>query len=145
MRESTAGERVFPGHGIEPSRFAKDVVDALDRLPRGSTSVSDISEHMDTAVERGWVYATLMLGEAQVRTGHVVLGALKTKHLNHELMSISKEFGKIRGDTLAEEFADTMAVNGLDGVSDRVTKMLNGLDDEVMIRWLSSGSASVLS
>ena len=90
---------------IEPSRFAKDVVDALDRLPRGSTSVSDISEHMDTAVERGWVYATLMLGEAQVRTGHVLLGALKTKHLNHELTSISKEFGKVRGDTLADDFA----------------------------------------
>ena len=32
---------------------------ALDRLPRGSTAISDFSEHIENAIERGWVYGTL--------------------------------------------------------------------------------------
>jgi len=40
----------------------------LDRLPRGATSISDLSPHIEEAVERGWVYGTLMFGESQVRT-----------------------------------------------------------------------------
>ena len=31
----------------------------LDRLPRGSTSISDFSEHIEDAIERAWTYATL--------------------------------------------------------------------------------------
>ncbi len=37
-------------------------------------SISDLSAHVESAVERGWVYGTLMFGEAQVRTGHLVVG-----------------------------------------------------------------------
>jgi hypothetical protein len=28
--------------------LAKDMTDALDRLPRGATSLSDLSDHIDT-------------------------------------------------------------------------------------------------
>ena len=41
---------------------------------------------IEDAVERGWVYGTLMFGEAQVRTGHLVLGALKTPTLRNALL-----------------------------------------------------------
>ena len=89
---------------LDPARLAKDITDSLDRLPRGSTSISDLSSHVEEAVERGWVYATLMFGEAQVRTGYLVLGILKTKGLTHALTGISKEFEKIKVDTLTEKF-----------------------------------------
>jgi type VI secretion system protein VasG len=36
---------------------------SLDRLPRGASSISDISQFIDSAVERGWVYGSLMFGE----------------------------------------------------------------------------------
>jgi len=58
--------------GIEPSRLARDMTAALDQLPRGATSISDLSPRMEEAVERGWVYGTLLFGESQVRTGHLV-------------------------------------------------------------------------
>ena len=57
---------------LEPARVAKEMTEALDQLPRGSTSISDLSSHIEDAVERGWVYGTLMFGESQVRTGHLV-------------------------------------------------------------------------
>src|ERR1700712_922448 len=47
--------------------------DRLDRLPRGATSISDLSSHVEDAVERGWVYGSLMFGDKQVRTGHLVV------------------------------------------------------------------------
>ncbi len=89
---------------LDPSRVAKDFTDALDRLPRGSTSISDLSQHIEDAVERGWVFGTLMFGESQVRSGHLIVGILKTKGLNHVLQNISKEFDKVKIEALTEHF-----------------------------------------
>src|SRR5215472_18667965 len=37
---------------LEPARVARDVTEALDRLPRGATSISDLSPHIEDGVER---------------------------------------------------------------------------------------------
>src|SRR3954452_4548403 len=102
--------RIVRHFELDPSRLAKDVTDALDRLPRGATSISDLSSHVENAVERGWVYATLIFGEPRVRTGHLAIGILKTPSLRNALMAISKQFEKIKPDTLTDDFAKI--VNG---------------------------------
>lgn len=61
---------------------------------------------MDWAVERGWVYATLMFGEAQVRTGYLIVGILKTKGLAAALLGISQEFKKISLHKLTSDFEE---------------------------------------
>src|SRR5271170_7505774 len=63
---------------LDPSRLATDLTAALDRLPRGATSIQDFSPHLEEAIERGWLYATLLFGESQVRTGHVIYALLDT-------------------------------------------------------------------
>jgi len=93
---------------LDPSRLAKDFTEALDRLPRGSTSISDLSAHVEETVERGWVYATLLFGESQVRTGHLVVGILKTPGLRNALPAISEEFGKVKAETLTERFDEVV-------------------------------------
>src|SRR5215218_6700185 len=70
--------RIVKRFEIDPSPLARDITEALDRLPRGATSISDLSQHVESVVERGWVYATLMFGDGQVRTGHLVVGMVKT-------------------------------------------------------------------
>ncbi len=94
---------------INPSNLVRDVTDALDRLPRGSTSISDISSNVEEAVERAWVFATLMFGEAQVRTGYLIVGILQTRSLRNVLVGISKEFEKIKLETLTDQFAEVVA------------------------------------
>ncbi|MGN6226236.1 MAG: type VI secretion system ATPase TssH [Dyella sp.] len=94
---------------INPSNLVRDVTDALDRLPRGSTSISDISSNVEEAVERAWVFATLMFGEAQVRTGYLIVGILQTRSLRNVLIGISKEFEKIKLETLTDQFAEVVA------------------------------------
>lgn len=93
---------------LDPSHLAKDFITALDKLPRGSTSISDLSSHVEEAVERGWVYSTLMFGDTQVRSGYLIVGILKTPGLNHALTAISKEFDKIKIETLTERFDEVV-------------------------------------
>jgi type VI secretion system protein VasG len=96
--------RIIRQFNIEPSRLASDITDTLDRLPRGSTSISDLSVNVEEAVERGWVLATLMFGEAQVRTGYLIAGIMQTRGLKNALLNISKEFGNIKLETLTDKF-----------------------------------------
>src|SRR5476651_2593735 len=96
--------RLIRQFNLEPARLARDLTDALDRLPRGSTSITDLSSHVEEAVERGWVYGSLMFGESQVRTGYLVLGILKTPSLRHALLGLSGEFDKIKAEALSERF-----------------------------------------
>ncbi|MBN3761812.1 type VI secretion system ATPase TssH [Burkholderia sp. Ac-20365] len=96
--------RIVKHFGIEPSALARDLTEALDRLPRGAGSVVDISSQVEEAVERGWVFGSLMFGEYQVRTGHLVVGLLKTPSLRNGLYGISRQFERIKLDALVDEF-----------------------------------------
>jgi len=89
---------------IDSSRLAADLIAALDRLPRGATSISDFAADIPSAIERGWVYGTLMFGDSQVRTGHLIVGFLNSD-LRHKFLAISKELTKIKLETLTDEFA----------------------------------------
>ncbi|WEE00509.1 type VI secretion system ATPase TssH [Taylorella equigenitalis] len=84
----------------------RDVVASLDELPRGASSVSDLSEHIDSATERAWVYGSLKYGDARIRSGYLILGILKTNSLRSVLYGISSEFKKITPDVLAENLID---------------------------------------
>ncbi len=101
--------RIIKHYSLDPAKLARDVISALDGLPRGASSISDLSAQLENAVERGWVYASLMYGESAIRSGHLVLGMLKTRELRPALIAISAEFGKIRPDDLADELYAVIA------------------------------------
>src|SRR5512136_923541 len=89
---------------LDAGKLVRDITDALDRLPRGATSISDLSPHIEDSVERAWVWATLRFGDTQVRTGYVLLAMLKTPTLRNLLLSISREFDKVKPDTLVDDY-----------------------------------------
>ncbi len=101
---------------INPSILVKDMTDALDSLPRGSTSISDLSVHVEEAVERGWIYGSLMFGDSQVRTGHLMVGIVRTRDLRNELLAISREFDKIKYETLSERFDEVVGGSPEEGM-----------------------------
>jgi len=96
--------RIVKHYGLDAAQLSADLMASLDRLPRGATSVTDLSSWVENAVERGWVYGSLMFGDQQVRTGHLVLGLLKTASMRNVLLSVSKQFEKINVDDLGEKF-----------------------------------------
>jgi type VI secretion system protein VasG len=101
--------RIVKHNGLAASTLASDLMAALDRLPRGASSVTDLSSWVENAVERGWVYGSLMFGDAQVRTGTLLVGMLKTPGLRNALLSISKQFDRIKIEDLTDNFARIVA------------------------------------
>src|SRR5215472_15556243 len=101
--------RIIKHFDIDNGRLAKDLTEALDRLPRGATSISDLSERLEDATERAWVYGSLKYGETQIRTGHLLVGMLKTRSLSNALFRISRQFEHVKPDVLAEELARIVA------------------------------------
>ena len=67
--------------------------------PRCRASPTTVIDMLD----RGWHYATLFFGETQIRTGHLLVGALKSPNCAARSSSISQEFAKINVDALASE------------------------------------------
>ena len=101
--------RILRHFSVNSSRLATDLTTALDKLPRGATSISDFSPHLEEAVERGWVIGSLLFGENRVRTGHVVVALLKTPSLRNVFLNLSKEFSNIKLETLTDTFAQITA------------------------------------
>jgi type VI secretion system protein VasG len=96
--------RIIRHYEIDTATLARDLTAALDRLPRGSTSVTDLSSQLEESVERAWVYGTLMFGESQIRSGHLIVGLLKTPSLKNALYGMSKQFERVKLEHLTDHF-----------------------------------------
>jgi type VI secretion system protein VasG len=98
-------QRIIKHYGLDAAPLARDLTAALDRLPRGASSVSDLAVQVEESAERGWVYGSLLFNEQKVRTGHLVIGWVKTPSLRNYLGAISSQFARIKADDLTENFA----------------------------------------
>jgi type VI secretion system protein VasG len=103
--------RIIKHYELDAAGLARDLTTALDRLPRGATSVTDLSSQLEETVERAWVYGTLMFGESQVRSGHLVVGMLKTTSLRNALYGMSKQFEHVKLEHLTDNFAKLLGAS----------------------------------
>ena len=101
--------RIVKHYELDGAQLVADLTQSLDRLPRGATSVTDLSSIVENAVERGWVYGSLMFNDRQVRTGYLLIGALKTPSLRNALLAVSKQFERIKLDDLIDRFGSLLA------------------------------------
>ncbi|MDZ4357993.1 MAG: type VI secretion system ATPase TssH [Variovorax sp.] len=97
--------RIVKRAGLNLDAVEQDLVRALDRLPHGATSISDISEHVDHAVERAWVNASLRFEATSIRGAYLLAGIVKTPGLRQVLSGISREFDKLVPDVLVAQLA----------------------------------------
>jgi len=93
--------RICKHYGLDLSALQTGVTAELDRLPRGATAIADFSEHIDHAIERSWLYATLLYGDSVIRSGYLLVGLLKTTNLRSVLLRMSPEFKKLEPDVVA--------------------------------------------
>src|SRR3954466_8988184 len=92
--------------GINHSRLASDMTAAVSKLPRGGGgSYVDFSERVLALMESSWKYASLMYNSSKIRTGHMMVALVKESSLRGYLYAISREFEKIKPDTLTDDFA----------------------------------------
>ncbi|MEM9343578.1 MAG: type VI secretion system ATPase TssH [Pseudomonadota bacterium] len=98
--------RIVDHYALDISAISAQMTRALDDLPRGASALSDLSEHVMDVTERGWVYGSLLYNARKVRTGHMLIGMLKTPTLQRLLAAMSPELAKVSVDDLAKNFAD---------------------------------------
>ncbi|CNH06219.1 ClpB protein [Yersinia thracica] len=114
---------------IDRDRLAQDIVDALDRLPRGASSISDLSEHIDNAVERAWLYSSLQFGSQKIRGGYLLIGMLKTHSLRCQLTEISALFNQINTEQLVEQFTTITACSSENVLTPSVAETIESTAD----------------
>lgn len=95
--------RIIKRFDLNQAHLARDFIDMLERLPAGATSLSDFSIDIEETVEKAWIYASLRYGSNQIRSGHLLVGIIKTPELRNRLLSISQEFRKINADILMDD------------------------------------------
>ena len=104
---------------LDRGRLQADLTRALDALPRGASSISDLSSHIDDAVERGWTWASVMFGSSHVRSGTLLVGIVKTNSLRNALLGLSREFDRIKPDRLVDEF-ESLTKGSAEAAEDQV-------------------------
>ena len=80
---------------IDLDTLEQDVVQSLSALPAGASSLSDFSHHIELAIERAWVIASLEFRDNRIRGAWLVAALASTPDLRRVLLSISSQFSKI--------------------------------------------------
>lgn len=90
---------------LDRARLLADLNTVVQGFAMNKTEMPAISENIIDVLDRGWHYATLLFGETQIRTGHILTAALKDRRLRRALTAISKEFDRIDAEALSNEHA----------------------------------------
>ncbi|RQQ79374.1 type VI secretion system ATPase TssH [Burkholderia stagnalis] len=95
-------QRIVRHADIDRDALERDFARALAALPAGASSISDFSWHIESAIERAWVLATLEYDDRRVRGAWLIAALVSTPDLRRVLLSISPAFGKIPVDGLGD-------------------------------------------
>ena len=88
---------------LDQEKLLGDLNAVVSGFAMNKTEMPGISENIIDALDRGWHYATLMFGETQIRTGHILAAVLKEPRLSRTLIGISKQFKSIDAELLTNE------------------------------------------
>jgi type VI secretion system protein VasG len=86
---------------LNRAKLLADASAVVGGFRKNETEMPGISNQVADALDRGWHYATLLFGETQIRTGHLLVAMLKSIELRRALLGVSQEFAKIPVDEVA--------------------------------------------
>lgn len=87
--------------GVDRGRVMADLEKTIAGFKRNVTEMPGISGHLADALDRGWHYATLLFGEAQIRSGHVLVAMLRTRDLYRAVAQVSPLLSTLDADHVA--------------------------------------------
>ena len=91
------------GLGLDRGQLLKDLGQAIDRLQKNVTETPGISERLADGLNHAWTYATLFFGEAQIRTGHLLVALLNDLTLRREIEQYSPIFADMSAERIGAE------------------------------------------
>jgi type VI secretion system protein VasG len=112
LSENTDFHQIIHRFGLDEAKLSADMLKAMDALPRGAVSISDFGGSIELAIREAWMLASLGFNEGAIRTGHLLCAVKQTPELARSLHEMSREFIKINGDLLNEQFAEIVNASG---------------------------------
>ena len=94
---------------LSRAKLLADATAVVNGFRKNETEMPGISNQVADALDRGWHYATLLFGETQIRTGHLLVAMLKSFELRRALIGVSQEFAKLPVDEVAAGHAGIWA------------------------------------
>lgn len=98
--------RIIQHFEVNISRLNRDLTSSLEKLKTGNNRTPALSSNIPRLLQTAWLLASIDFGEAQVRSGHILLAMLTDERLLRLAHEISKEFEAIVPETLKKNFAD---------------------------------------
>lgn len=89
--------------GLDRGQVLTDLTHILARLDKNVTEMPVISETMSATLNNGWVYATLLFGEAQIRTGHALVALLSNTDHKRILTRLSPILGGLVAERVVSD------------------------------------------
>ncbi|MDR3376952.1 MAG: type VI secretion system ATPase TssH, partial [Ancalomicrobiaceae bacterium] len=89
---------------LDRGKLMSDLAGAINGFRKNVTEMPGVARPVQLILDRGWHYATLMFGETQIRSGHLLVGGFLEEDLRKAFYELSAEFKKINGDTLTSEY-----------------------------------------
>jgi type VI secretion system protein VasG len=86
---------------LSRAKLLADATAVVNGFRKNETEMPGISNQVADTLDRGWHYATLLFGETQIRTGHLLVAMLKSIELRRALVGVSQEFARIPIDEVA--------------------------------------------
>ncbi|KJS08458.1 MAG: ATPase [Hoeflea sp. BRH_c9] len=86
--------------GIDKSAVLAELAATTSGFKSNETEMPGVSTQIIDLLDRGWHYATLLFGELQIRSGHLLVAALKSPNIRRSISSASRSLGAIDPDKL---------------------------------------------
>ena len=88
---------------LDRGQVLKDLDRAMSVLQKNVTETPGISERLADALNHAWTYASLFFGEAQIRSGHLLVALLNDSALRHTVLQYSPIFDDLSPDHIGRE------------------------------------------
>jgi type VI secretion system protein VasG len=91
--------------GVDRSRLAADLAKSLDKLKTGNARTPTLSPSLTRMLTQAWVIGSVDYGANRIRTGHTLVALTTDEELVRLVREVSREFAKINGESLRQDFA----------------------------------------
>jgi type VI secretion system protein VasG len=112
LSENTDWHEALRFFALDEGKLSRDMIAAMDHLPRGASSISDFSNTIELVIKEAWMTSSLVFKEGAIRTGHLLIAIKQTPEFARQLHDMSGEFLKINGDMLVEKFTEIVKNSG---------------------------------
>ncbi len=132
LTKNTDMHQIIAHFAIDEAKLAKDLIETMDSLPRGASSIEDFSPDIEAMIKEAWMSCSLVYADAAIRTGHLILALKLNSDLARKLHAISSEFKKINGDLLQDSFIDIVKNSDEVSIKNETSTGSTGQADKLM-------------